>query len=86
MSQCKQFFFHQLTFHKEIVGQFAVSQLYETTSKIVFTVVQIGYYYFTINIHNQLSEKYIEGNILKRRVDITSEFILTIDESSWYHA
>ena len=54
--------------------------------KIVSTAVQILYNFFTIKIYNQLYEKDIEENNLKRRVKITPWFILTIGKSSWCQA
>ena len=86
MSQCKQCFFHQLKFHKNVLDNSQYHNFMVITSKIILTFVQIFYHFFTINIHNQLLEKYIEEKNLKIWFNITPWFILIIDEYSWYHA
>ena len=55
------------------------------TPKIIFVVVHILYNCFKINFHDQCSKKDIEKKHLEFLVDITSRFILTIDESNWCH-
>ena len=59
-------------FTKTLLDDFQYHNLLEINYIFIFTVVQTFYTFITLDIHNYLSEKDIEENNLKLRVNTTS--------------